>query len=164
MDANISLRFWRQQLAAILVLLCFGTGVHADEVSGAAAATTTWLCWYNNDTRILCRLLDAAADAPSDPLQADATPSAVAAPLQPTSSQYPSRGPLPPIVNAILERPETLRERTISIPLFTSPEDMAFAEELAWAVMCGIRATCRVDFERSVEALAMLNDPDPALE
>jgi hypothetical protein len=162
MDASNFFRFWRQQLAAILALLCFGPCVHADEISGATTPTTIWTCWYNNDTRILCRLLD--ADAPSEPTQADATASSDVGPLQPTSSQYPNRGALPPIVNAILDRPETLRERTISIPLFTSPEDMAFAEELAWAVMCGIRETCRVDFERSVEALAMLNDPDPALE
>jgi hypothetical protein len=163
MDANISIRFWRQQLAAILALFCFGTGVHADEMTAATTPTTIWTCWYNNDTRILCRLLD-AADTPSEPLRADATASSDAGPLQPISSQYPSRGPLPPIVGAILERPETLSERTISIPLFTSPEDMAFAEELAWAVMCGIRETCRVDFERSVEVLAMLSDPDPAVE
>jgi hypothetical protein len=80
-------------------------------------------------------------------------------------SAYPRRGPLPRIAYGILENPARFAGRTITIPLLSPPENLANAEELADAVMCGGRQACGVQFFRSVTAFAQHLDEaaDPAL-
>lgn len=122
----------------------------------ASASETTWNCWHARGTNILCRL----ADAPE--VIEEAVTHQVHEPARQTT--LPQRGRLPKIAETILKQAAKLRERTISIPMFSHPESMANAEELADAVMCGARKSCRVQFFRSVALAALHIVGDPALD
>ena len=137
----------RRALATLAVALV--APAHGAEPAAAPAEPleTSWTCWYNGDSRVLCRVA--------------AAPALDAAPL---TTAYPGRDTLPEAVRTIHERPALLRGRTITIPLHSPPEDMDNAAELACAVMCGIRTACRVDFFRDVAELALRHEEDPALE
>lgn len=139
-----------------LVLTCSIPLALADDdaaLTATAVAETTWNCWHARNTKILCRL----ADAPE--VIEDAAAIEVAAP---TARLQRTR--LPKIAKTILEQAAKLRERTISIPMYSHPESMANAEELADAVMCGARKSCRVQFFRSVALAALYIVGDPALD
>jgi hypothetical protein len=127
-----------------LALLLIPQGCGA-ETAAAPAIETRWTCWYNGRTSVLCRVTDAPLAQP---------------PLDPAASP-PSDG-LPEVARVILERPGLLRGHTLTIPLHSPPEEMANAELLAEALMCGARTSCRVDFFRDVAALAMQFEEDPA--
>jgi len=116
------------------------------ETAAAPALETRWTCWYNGSMGVLCRVTDAP------PAEAAVEPVAVAP------------DGLPEVARVILERPGLLRGRTVAIPLYSQPEEMANAELLADAVMCGARASCSVDFFRDLAALAMQLEEDPARE
>lgn len=142
-----------------LVLSCSIPQALAEDdaaLTATAITETTWNCWHARNTKILCRL----ADAPE--LVDDAAAIEVAAPAAPTAR--PQRTRLPKIAKTILEQAAKLRERTISIPMYSHPESMANAEELADAVMCGARKSCRVQFFRSVALAALYIVGDPALD
>lgn len=121
-----------------------------------ATAETTWNCWHARNTKILCRL----AYAPEVIEYSADDDVAVAA----TQAKLPLRARLPLLAETILKQAAKLRERTISIPMYSHPESMADAEELADAVMCGGRNSCRVQFFRSVALAALYIVGDPALE
>lgn len=142
------------------LVLTFAMPLAAAEDASPRAATaiaeTTWNCWHARNTKILCRL----ADAPE--VIEDAAASEVGAPTGVTTASRPAR--LPKIAETILQQAAKLRQRTISIPMYSHPESMANAEELADAVMCGARKSCRVQFFRSVALAALYIVGDPALD
>lgn len=88
-------------------------------------AEVTWRCWYGEERgpALVCRLLRAPGLGEPEPF-----------------------GPLPPMLQRIRNRPETLRDQLVLIPLFGPPVDMSRAERLARAVMCGSLITCSVEF------------------
>lgn len=145
----------RSRIAGIWLLAMFATAAAAEPVAGRA---TSWVCWYANGTSVACRL------AAPDENMLVATD---------TQLQVPEGGALlpagvrslPEIVRTILQQPERLVGRTISIPLFTQARDLDFVRELAEAVMCGTRQRCRVLFFDSSPEIALALDAieDPAL-
>lgn len=125
-----------------------------DARSAGESEWTVWQCWLEQSTRILCRLESAAAH--------------VTAPPEPTPSPRPVQAPsgrliaMDEFARAILSDPERLRERTVSIPLFSPPESPLNAEELAGAVMCANQIQCRVAFRSGFDPLLLddrVNDP-----
>lgn len=121
-----------------------------------ASAWTIWDCWLERGTRILCRL-EAVGPMPTE-LHA-ATP--LVSPVRAPSGRLIARTAL---AQAILDRPDSLRERVISIPLYSAPDSRLDAEELAGAVMCAERIQCRVAFRSPHEPSAYdAAFDDPAL-
>lgn len=131
--------------------------------AGGVAATptvpVTWTCWYDNAKGVSCYLPGARVSSPRTPEGRD--PASTSAP----AGMLSGRRPLPPLVGTILNHPERLRGRHISIPLFTEAEDMEFVKELAEAVMCGVKENCFVRFLGSASEVALWLDEfeDPAL-
>lgn len=141
-------------LAGHLLLTLTATGAHAEEPAARAAS---WVCWYAKSASVSCRLGEPAALA-----AADADPQS---PLSDAGGVLPAgTRPLPEIVRTILQQPESLAGRTISIPLFTEARDTEFVRELADAVMCGTRKLCHVLFLASSAEIALALDAfeDPA--
>lgn len=148
--------FFRGTACALLLSCGFSLAL-ADELTlsnGDSVSETTWNCWNERNVKILCSLVDTSIVSNEDFLPAPS--------IDPNASAYPSREPLPDLVETILERPEYLRDRTISIPLYSPPETHANAEALADAVMCGARPGCHVEFFHSIWMVALLYETDPA--
>lgn len=129
----------RQTLAA-LCAAAISTAPFAQDALPRDGITewTTWDCWLERATRIMCRL-EAAA-----PTQGLPEPTPLASPTAFTPSGRPIVKT--ELSRTILNQPDRLRERTISIPLYSPPDSRSDAEELASAVMCANRADCRVAF------------------
>ncbi|NMG45013.1 hypothetical protein GPA22_14895 [Aromatoleum toluvorans] len=146
-------RRWR--VVGKLLLALPVTAAHAE---APAVTPVSWICWYANGTAVSCRLgpPDAFMPAPAE-LQPGAADAGALLPA--------GKRPLPQIVRTILQEPEKLADRTISIPLFAESHDTDFVRELAEAVMCGTRKLCRVLFLRSSTDIALTLDAveDPAL-
>ena len=145
----------RRKVAGSLLMALYATCAHAEE---AAARPVRWVCWYTGAASIACRLGAPDAFVPSGAeLQ---SPTSDAGAVLPAGKR-----PLPEIVRTILQQPETLVGRTISIPLFTEARDADFVRELAEAVMCGTRKLCGVLFLGSSTEIALALDAldDPAL-
>lgn len=118
----------------------------------AATAGATWLCWYDREVSILCRI---QLVVPSDNVP-EATGSVGKAP-SPAGMTSQSRG-LPTVAKTIWFHPGQLQEKQVRIPLFTEPEDMNFVRQLADSVMCGSVTTCTVRFLESQGAVALMLD------
>lgn len=90
-------------------------------------AVVSWRCWYGEERgpALVCRLVRA-----------------------PRVDESEASEELPPMLERIRSRPGTLRDQLVLIPLFGPPVDIARAERLARAVMCGGLTTCAVDFAR----------------
>lgn len=108
-------------------LLAFAATVSAQPIPDTPddRAEVTWRCWYGEERglALVCRLLRAPGLGEPEPF-----------------------GPRPPMLQRIRNRPETLRDQLVLIPLFGPPVDMSRAERLARAVMCGSLVTCSIDF------------------
>lgn len=143
----------RRHVAGSLLMALYASCANAGET---VARPVSWVCWYAGAQSVACRL--GAPDA--------FVPSGADLPL-PTSDTraVPPSEKLPEIVRTILQQPETLMGRTISIPLFTEARDEDFVRELAEAVMCGTRKVCAVLFLGSSSEVALALDAleDPAL-
>ncbi|BAL22517.1 hypothetical protein [Azoarcus sp. KH32C] len=144
--------------AALAALGTLAPPGHGQRPLDDALGETLWLCWYNHDSTFRCRL----ARAPETPPEVRAQYARRADRTSSRRSLYPKRGPLPPIVKTIQEQPDLLRSRTITIPLFTPPRDLAFAATLVQAVMCDIRPACRAQIMRSSTAVIDAFEEDPA--
>lgn len=133
--------------------------------AGPAAAAlkplVTWTCWYDNAKGVSCYLPGERDSSRHAPAPEDRTPEATSAPgVAPNG-----RRPLPPLAGTILDQPERLYGRRISIPLHTEAESIEFVKELAESVMCGIKENCTVRFLGSASEVALWLDEleDPAL-
>lgn len=92
-----------------------------------------WTCWYAPGAEtIRCLLIP----APEGRYTVDAAVAERARQLL-----------LPDVVRAIWSDPEQISGYRVSIPLWTPPEDMDFARQLAESVMCGARADCTVIYD-----------------
>lgn len=129
---------------ATILALC---GLQASLACADEIAVTTWHCWYQGQTRLACRLATVAGDGET---------------LSPEALTDPLRAALPAAAQQVLDHPARLRNRTVTIPMFSSYEDRANAEDLADAVMCGARMACRVVFHPDIAAIAFLHETDPA--
>lgn len=148
---------WRAPILVLLAFLAISPAAPAQSLAGDSVLPTTWHCWLDRSSRVLCQLEQAPPANENDPGFLPVSDLSV--------SSYPRRGPLPRIAYSILENPARFAGRTITIPLLSPPENMANAEELADAIMCGGRQACGVQFFRSVVAFALHLDEgtDPAL-
>lgn len=61
---------------------------------------------------------------------------------------------LPTLVRMIWGSPEQLAGTHISIPLMTTPYEMAFVGQLAKSVMCGSRKDCSIHFDDNADGFA----------
>ncbi|HJV25630.1 MAG TPA: hypothetical protein VJ673_08075 [Aromatoleum sp.] len=150
--------------AALVAVVAFPPLGHAERPRDAAVSETLWLCWYNHDSTFRCRLAHAPDTPPEIRAQYADQRAKGADRTSSRRSLYPKRGPLPTIVKTIQEQPDLLRSRTITIPLFTPPRDLAFAATLVQAVMCDIRPACRAQIMRSSTAVIDAFEEDPARE
>lgn len=98
----------------------------------------TWRCWYaaGESPWLACEFLETETSIEID--DADPAPD-IATP--PAANPGPR---LPAIVRIIRERPAFFRDKRVFIPLYTHPIEMARAERLARAVLCGARPGCTV--------------------
>lgn len=126
--------------AVIAVTSAFAQDIRAP---AEASAWTIWDCWMERGPRILCRLESVGA-MPAE----SAAPTPVASPARAPSGRLIARTAL---ARAILDQPDSLRDRVISIPLYSTPASRFDAEELAGAIMCADRIQCRVAFRSPLE-------------
>lgn len=144
--------------AAPLLALCAAPmAFSADELHEppTEAAATTWTCRYDGQTRILCRL-SSATDPPADGDEAQ--------PADGAAETDPVYGRLPPLVQQIHLRPAQLRGQTIVIPIYSHPFGRERVEQLADAIMCGGKSSCRVDFAHDAADFSAFEEIDPARE
>ncbi len=90
-----------------------------------------WLCWYDDQDAILCM------------------PKAVSIENLRQRTNYERRDVdprLPPIVDAIWNDPETLRNQIITIPMLAAGVEAEFSSRLASSVVCGSNVNCRVEY------------------
>lgn len=122
-------RTWLPKLRILAALLAIANSASAQPLFDTPddRAEVLWRCWYGEERgpALICRLLQAPGTDEPQPF-----------------------GPLPPILERIRNRPATLRDELVVIPLFGPPVEMSRAERLARAVMCGGLTTCTVDFAR----------------
>jgi hypothetical protein len=162
MSARNTLQGLLKHTIALLACLALSPLAAAENAPQSAnvPTMTTWHCWYDGMTGVLCRISELATpSAATMPAQATATTTAS------IDSGRPQRGTLTQLAVALVDAPAKMIERTIRVPLLSYPENMSDVEELADAVVCGGRITCRVEFFRTTGALALhLDDEsDPAL-
>lgn len=99
-----------------------------------------WACWYAPTTlSVQCLLIQA-------PTQGHELRAAEVA------SRIDRR--LPTLVRMIWGNPEQLAGTHISIPLMTTPYEMAFVGQLAKSVMCGARKDCSIHFDDNADGFA----------
>lgn len=102
----------------------------------AAGWATVWYCAYVGQATIRCQLGESAVRADALPLAANPA--------------------LPVVARQIIEAPETLRGRTIEIPLLAPPFEFRLVGQLAESVMCGSRPGCGIVFGENSAQLAQL--------
>lgn len=162
MSAKNTLQGLLKNTIALLACLALSPIANAQNTSQSAQAPamTIWHCWYDGMTGVLCRIGELET-----PSAATSSASATASTNASTESGRPQRGTLTQLAVALVNAPAKMVERTIRVPLLSYPENMSDVEELADAVVCGGRITCRVEFFRTTGALALhLDDEgDPAL-
>lgn len=119
----------------------------------AAAAPTgaSWLCWYDAEVSVLCRLL-------TNPLPEVSVATGKAAAVVAPAGEPQRSGHLPEVARQIWYHPDELHGAQVRIPLFAEPLDMDFVRQLADSVMCGTVMTCEVRFLESRGELALLLD------
>lgn len=140
---------WVAPRAWLALLICW---LSLAALPAAAAPTgASWLCWYDAEVSVLCRLLTSPLhEAPVGAGKA----AAVVAP-----AGEPRRGDhLPEVARQIWYHPDELHGAQVRIPLFAEPLDMGFVRQLAESVMCGTVMTCEVRFLESRGELALLLD------
>ncbi|HJV92456.1 MAG TPA: hypothetical protein VJ572_03220 [Azonexus sp.] len=99
-----------------------------------------WACWYApTQLSVQCLLIHA-------PTQDHAQRAAEVA------SRIDRR--LPSLVRTIWGSPEQLAGTHISIPLMSTPYEMAFVGQLAKSVMCGSRKDCSIHFDPNADGFA----------
>lgn len=116
-------------LAAVLLSLATTAPAHAQ-----TGDELRWRCAYDAvpGPRVACRLVRwPASTLPA--ASAEAT------------------GALAPMLTRIRKAPETLVDERIVIPLHAPPVDMRFVARLAYAVMCGDRRDCDVEFSSTAD-------------
>jgi hypothetical protein len=93
-----------------------------------SASITTWVCWYDGEASVRCRLRPA--------------------PSHVDTSSPAATGQVQSLFRALGEDPSDA-EGPIVIPLHTIPYDMEFVRELAQSVMCGRNPLCSIAFGKS---------------
>lgn len=142
-------RPWVAPQAWLALLICW---LSLTALPAAAAPTgASWLCWYDEEISVLCRLM-------MIPLQASPVGAGEAADVSAPAGGPVSGDRLPAIVRQIRYHPASLQKKEIRIPLFTQPFDMGFVRQLAESVMCGTVTTCEVRFIEARGELALLLD------
>jgi len=131
--------------------LLFGT-------SSLAHADTVWQCWHDKPVQVACVLSQSASATGGQEQRPGLT--------QVTTINRP--GQLPPLVNAVLNTPDSLRGQIIRIPLHSKPTDHQFVAELAQDVMCGKKVDCRAVYSEQptrqlASAMAIADAIDPVL-
>lgn len=117
-------------------------------LANVRTAQVSWVCWHNNSSAVICQFF--SIDDANSAGMTDSTDKA----MPWTSATDPLYTSLPPLVNAILHDPASLKGRRISIPTYSAPEDRVFMIELAEAVMCGVKPNCTVHFLNEVSEIA----------
>ena len=140
-----------RQLFIIIVLLALAaTSAHAgkriiqDDLpqpyvnKPVPAGNTVWFCAYNGRSLNVECQLGQLADAP----------------IVAATESLDVRVPL--LARRILMTPEQLAGRTIRIPLYAPPFEMALVGQLAEGVMCGAKPNCSIIFGNNSRELAEL--------
>lgn len=99
-----------------------------------------WACWYApTQLSVQCLLIH----APTQGLEQRAAE---------VTSRIDRR--LPTLVRVIWGSPEQLAGTHITIPLMSTPYEMAFVGQLAKSVMCGSRKDCSIHFDHNADGFA----------
>ncbi|MBI2276084.1 MAG: hypothetical protein HYU74_01890 [Dechloromonas sp.] len=135
------MRVIRQVVRSLLLLaaLAVSNSSFAD-IANPLTDGPRWACWYAPaQLSVQCLLIH----APSQDREQRAAE---------VASRIDRR--LPTLVRTIWGSPEQLAGTHISIPLLSTPYEMAFVGQLAKSVMCGSRKDCSINFDPNSDGFA----------